>query len=140
MVSLFLILLGGLVALIPRYIFPVCAHYGKFIETRGGGMLPMACTYTARAETIIGVGVAVLGILLWLAKEKETRIFLSILVIAKGLAVAFTPEVVGYCRSPMMPCVSGTVPALRIAALALFLLGVASLSRELKVKKAKEVA
>ncbi len=140
MVSLLVIILGILVAVIPHYVFPVCAYYGKLIETKGGGLVPMACTYTARAETIIGVGIAILGVMLWLAKEKETRLYLSILVAAKGLAVALTPEVIGYCKSPSMPCVSGTVPALRIAAGAILLLGVVSLVFELKGKKAKEIA
>lgn len=137
-VPLLLITLGILVALTPHYIFPVCAYYDKLIETKGGGLVPMACTYTARAETIIGMGIVLIGLMLWLAKERETKIFLSALVVAKGLAIIATPEVVGYCKSPMMPCVSGTVPALRIGGAAVLILGLVGLFLELKSKKVKE--
>ncbi len=138
-IPLLLIILGILVALTPHYIFPVCAYYDKLIETKGGGLMPMACSYTARAETIVGLGIVLIGLMLWLAKERETKIFLSVLIAAKGLAVLTIPEIVGYCKSPMMPCFSGTVPALRIGGVAIFALGLVSLFLDLKIKKAKEV-
>ncbi len=139
-IPLFLIILGFIVVLAPHYIFPVCAYYDKFIETKGGGLVPMACTYTARAETVVGLGIVLIGLMLLLAKELETRIFLSVLAAAKGLTVVAVPEVIGYCKSPMMPCVSGTVPALRVGGVAIFVLGLVSLFMQLKVKKAREVA
>ncbi len=134
-----MIVTGVVVALIPHYIFPVCQYEGKFVETKGGGLIPMRCTYTARVETIIGVGLTFVSLMLLIAREKETRVFLSIVIAAKGLAVILVPEFIGFCQSPMMPCVSGTVPALRIAGGAVFLLSLISLFIELKGKKATGV-
>jgi hypothetical protein len=95
---------GLLVALTPRFILPVCEYYGKS---------RMVCSYTGRAEMVIGAFAVALAAAVFLAKTAEALKWLLYAVFFVGLSVFFVPSVIGYCPSSQMPCNYGTVPMLR---------------------------
>jgi hypothetical protein len=103
--SALFIALGGLVALTPWYIFPVCAvSEGAF----------MRCGYTARAETgVVAPLIILVGAMLPLSKTKELRGAVGIFGFGLGVLVLLLPiYIIGMCQSPDMPCRIGTLPSL----------------------------
>jgi hypothetical protein len=99
------IALGGLVALTPWYIFPVC-------DVSGGAS--MRCGYTARAETgVVAPLIILIGAILPLSKTKESRGAVGIFGFGLGALVLLLPTyIIGMCQGPDMPCRIGTLPAL----------------------------
>ena len=67
------LVLGFLVAVVPHYVFPVCQYSGMMVETMGGTYLPMKCWYTAMTEVGLGAVIVLVGPLLILSKQAETR-------------------------------------------------------------------
>ncbi|MCC8110000.1 MAG: DUF4418 family protein [Planctomycetes bacterium] len=112
-----LVALGLLLTAIPGWLFPVCP-----IKDHAA---PMRCYHSGVWLTGIGVGVVGLGVLLFLLKGAAARTVLAIAVVAAGIAAALVPTVlIGMCRSPMMPCRTGTYPAAMIVAALIALCGV----------------
>lgn len=60
-----LVLLGALVALMPYYILPVCPVHS--------GAMTMRCFWTARAELILGVLIALIGLFTMLRRSSPER-------------------------------------------------------------------
>lgn len=105
-----IIVLGMLIALIPKSIFPVCTN---MIELINGKSLCMKCHWTAMAELLIGGLIVFSGILLILFKKYETRLALSIMLFLLGLTALLIPtSVIGMCETATMACRVGTEPAL----------------------------
>ncbi|MFZ5639236.1 MAG: DUF4418 family protein [Bacillota bacterium] len=126
-------LTGILVMLVPRYIFPVCQFYGRFIETKAGKLIPMRCFYTAQAELAVGAVIFFSALALIFARQAETRKTVSMILVLLGLVVIFLPALlIGVCKDPSMPCHAGTLPALTILGGALVILSLlgAYLARE----------
>ncbi|GAB4389515.1 MAG: hypothetical protein Kow0025_15370 [Thermodesulfovibrionales bacterium] len=101
--AIFLVL-GGLVALTPRYILPVCEYYGK---------PAMDCSYTAGAEYFAGFIIIAIGIGTLLSKGSEALRWLMLVALVAAVSVVAIPEVMGFCPNPRMYCNYGTVPMLR---------------------------
>ncbi len=111
--AVLLLVLGVLIALTPRYIFPVCEYKGMRIMTQGGGYVPMRCFYTGQAELGLGLLIVLLSAFLLLSTQRETQIYLSLsLAAAFSLSLLLPTVLIGICRSPTMPCRVGTWPAL----------------------------
>lgn len=111
--AVLLLVLGVLIAVTPRYIFPVCEYKGLRMMTQGGGYTPMRCFYTGRAELGLGLLTVLLSIFLLLSTQRETQIYLSLslaLVFSLSLLIPFW--LIGICQGPTMPCRVGTWPAL----------------------------
>ncbi len=115
LLSSLLIILGILVIFGPIYLFPVCQYKGMMIEVKKGGFAPMKCTYTARAEIILGILTIVIALMLMIARESESRRLLNILFLILGVLVILVPTwIIGICMSPTMPCRYGTLPFLEL--------------------------
>lgn len=109
-VGIITIVLGVLVALIPKVIFPVCTN---MIELINGKALYMKCHWTAMAEILFGGLIAFNGLFLSVFKKYETRLALSIMLFLLGLSVLLIPTlVIGTCETANMACRVGTKPAL----------------------------
>ena len=120
-VGIIAIMLGVLVALIPKVIFPVCTD---MIELINGKTLYMKCHWSAMAELLIGWLTVFNGILILVFKRHETQIALSIMLILLGLAALLIPTIViGMCKAPTMACRVGTKPALIVMSVIIMILG-----------------
>jgi hypothetical protein len=114
-------ILGVLVAITPRYIFPVCEYFGVRMQEMNGTSEPMGCYYTARASLILGLVIVVVGIALFLATQPQTRSLLAMVLAGASVLVILTPTVFfPICHNPDMHCNKGSKPMLIV-------LGIASL-------------
>lgn len=113
--SIVIAVLGFLLIFGPVYLFPVCQSKGMMIEVKKGGFIPMKCTYTAKAEIALGILVITVALLLLVARHKESRRLLNILLLTIGVLVILVPIwLIGVCSSPTMPCQAGTLPFLEL--------------------------
>jgi hypothetical protein len=81
-----------------------------------GRTLPMKCHWTAIAELVLGIPLAILGIELLLSRHKETRMALGILGTTMGLFIILIPTtLIGVCMMGEMLCNSVMKPALILA-------------------------
>lgn len=111
--AVLLLVLGVLIALTPRYIFPVCEYKGMRVMTQGGGYTPMRCFYTSRTELGLGFLIVLLSIFLLLSAQRETQVYLCLSLAAIFSLVLLVPIwLIGICQGPTMPCRVGTWPAL----------------------------
>lgn len=124
------IALGALVALGPRYLFPVCdfretetAAAGGSMEgmshgsmegmSHGGGTAMaandhMACYTTAKAALVIGALIGVIGLAIILANKVSLRRISAAVLAAAGIAVILTPlYIFPTCENPEMFCNQG---------------------------------
>ena len=98
-------LLGLLVILTPRYILPVCEFKG---------FKPMHCSEAAHFELYAGLALIGIGLGAAFLRGRAAGLVLGLLAAAAGAAVIYIPQATGFCKSPMMPCHYGAVPALRL--------------------------
>lgn len=90
-----------------------CATEGKAVQLPGGGTVPMKCLWTARAEMGMGALGLLVGILLVISRNLESRRFLSLCAFVLGIFVILFPTtLIGVCRNPEMSCVSIMKPVL----------------------------
>ncbi len=76
----------------------------------------MKCLWTARAEIVAGVPVAVLGVLLLFARRKETIRVIGILTALLGVLTILIPTtIIGTCLNPEMVCNTTMKPTLFVA-------------------------
>jgi drug/metabolite transporter (DMT)-like permease len=119
-----LVILGIVIILTPWVIFPVCEHYGSYMMTSSGMQVPMACGWTARAESGIGALIVVAGGLLIARSTPETRQATGVFTIALGALVILIPTVlIGMCKTAEHPCRVLTLPALEILGIIVILVG-----------------
>lgn len=113
-ISVFLIIIGLLITLIPWTILPVCEAAD---QSSPGAMkmdkstLMMKCGYTARAETGAGLLIILVGLTLLPFQRKDSRRTGGILAIGLGIYVILLPIILtGVCGTPTAPCAIGTRP------------------------------
>lgn len=97
--------IGVLVMATPRYILPVCEHYGKLMETKMGMKIPMKCSWMAQGELGVGLVILVAGLLLLLSRQAETKKMLNAVLVVLGVIVILLPTtLIGVCANIEMPC------------------------------------
>jgi hypothetical protein len=111
-----LFLMGLMVVLVPRYIFPACEYQGYS---------KMTCSYSAISEMFMGAIVMVSSAGIFFSKNSGTLRWLALVLIALGTSVLLIPESIGYCHSSSMPCNYGTIPVLRLLGVLIVLLSLA---------------
>lgn len=89
------------IIIIPQY--TNCEHQGKHITLASGKQIPMKCYWTAKGEIIVGVVLAVLGVMMALSRQKESLRYLAILGIVLGVFAILLPteHLIGVCQSNM---------------------------------------
>ncbi|MBI5870179.1 MAG: DUF4418 family protein [Actinobacteria bacterium] len=107
------IALGALVAITPRYIFPVCEYYGVRMDMGMGKTVPMSCYYTDRASLLIGIIIAVIGIAIIIASRLATLRPLALVLAGAGAAAILVPTwLFPVCHNADMHCNKGAKPSL----------------------------
>ncbi|MDR3354348.1 MAG: DUF4418 family protein [Synergistaceae bacterium] len=102
------VILGGLIALGPQYVFKICEQTGHH-----GGVTQ--CFWTGRAEMGVGALIAVIGIVYLLTKDARVRAGLSIAASLSGaLSLAVIDVLIGVCGEADMSCRLATLPAINI--------------------------
>jgi hypothetical protein len=119
--------LGVVVAIVPTLIYQT---YEAMPD------MTMQCLATAHAEIATGAGLAVVGILYFLAKRPQTRLILSVLVAAiAALALLFPTNWTGLCESARMACHMITLPVLIVSVVVLWVLAAAGILTSLRKLK-----
>lgn len=113
-ISAIVFILGLLLILGPVYLFPVCQYKGMMIELKNGGLMPMKCSYTARAEIVLAVLTISIGIFLQARQSGSRRLLYGLLLIIAILVILVPTWLIGVCMSPTMPCRAGTLPFLEL--------------------------
>jgi hypothetical protein len=114
-IGIVLLVFGILIAVGPWTIFPVCEY----------GNTTMKCHYTADAEIVVGVMIALLGLLLVFVKSNETRIVIGIAEVGLGVfAVLLVTSLTGMCPSSTMECHILAEPMLKILGALVAILGI----------------
>ncbi len=111
------VVLGVLMVAVPWVVFPVCG-VGRYAPPAGQPVGHHGCHGTLDAETIIGIIIAVIGLVMAIRPRQRIVFVSSISVcILAILAVLFPIAITGVCKMSTMPCRLGTVPALVTASL-----------------------
>ncbi|MCP4600415.1 MAG: DUF4418 family protein [Proteobacteria bacterium] len=106
------IVLGVLIVAVPWAVFPVCG-VGRYAPLDGQLVGHHGCHSTLYAETIIGIIISAIGLVMVIWPRQRTVFVSSISVfILAILAVLFPVAITGVCKMSTMPCRLGTVPAL----------------------------
>lgn len=113
------LLAGGLLLVIPRFVFPACEYLG-----RGR----MHCTDAAHGEFIVGGLLVAAGAALLLLKAGTASIFTAAFAVLLCAAAFFVPAYTRYCANPEMACHYGMVPSIRFIAVAVGVVEVAALA------------
>lgn len=107
------IALGALVAITPRYIFPVCEYHGVRMDMGMGKSVPMSCYYTDRASLLIGIIIAVIGVAIIIASSAATLRPLALVLAGAGAAAILVPTwLFPICHNADMYCNKGSKPSL----------------------------
>lgn len=119
------LVLAGLITMIaPSYYN--CAAEGKSIQLTGGRTIPMKCLWTARAGMALGGIALLIGVLLLMSRNRESRKFLCLLALAIGvLIILFPTALIGVCGNPQMSCASVMKPILLLTGFIVGTLGMA---------------
>lgn len=113
-----IVILGLLIAIVPQFVFPVCAPTPVKI---------MKCIWMAKAEIGVGLVIATIGLFMIFFKSAQMRFAFSLsLVCMSALAAALPTVLIGVCMNETMSCRVGTLPALMIISAILFLVSIAS--------------
>jgi hypothetical protein len=115
---------GALLALTPRWLFPVCEMQ---IRTDAGGLIPMRCNWSASMLVALGIlaGVlAVAGAVSRAASSARMSAYAASGVFVVALLVPTT--LIGVCAAPTHPCRAGTLPASLVVASAGVLFSIAA--------------
>lgn len=119
------IILGLLIAIGPKLLFPVCS---ALIELANGKKIPMKCNWTAQAEIAVGALIVITGILLIVFREQIAQIISSIFLFLLGAStVLFPTYLIGVCPTETMSCHVATLPALIILGSCVMVLAVINL-------------
>jgi hypothetical protein len=102
------VILGGLIALGPQYVFKICEQTGHH-----GGVT--RCFWTGRAEIGVGALVAAIGAVYLLTRDARIRAGLSLAASLSGvLSLAVADVLIGVCEDANMSCRLAALPALNI--------------------------
>lgn len=119
------IILGLLIAIGPKLIFPVCS---ALLELTSGKKIPMKCFWTSNAEIAVGALIVITGIILIVFMEHAAQIVTSIFLFLHGLtALLFPTFIIGVCPTETMSCHIATLPALIVLSSCVMLLAVINL-------------
>lgn len=134
-----LIVLGLVIAIVPQY---TNCDYGRSMtmsssaatSAAGFGMSTSTstskpkCLWSARAELVVGIPLAVAGLFLFLARRKETKRALSVLAVLDGLFCILIPTaIIGICATTTMKCHTTMLPVLYVAGGLVIAVGLAAL-------------
>jgi uncharacterized membrane protein YwaF len=101
--GIWFIIEGLLLLFGPFYIFKVCEIGDKI----------MKCYWSSRAQIAFGIIGIIIGILMILSKNKETKVSLYILEIVNCTLSILVPKfLIGGCLSEVMKCQSITFPSI----------------------------
>ncbi|MBI5951161.1 MAG: DUF4418 family protein [Chloroflexi bacterium] len=101
--GILMIALALVIAIVP--IFTDCLANGKTLTTADGRSVPMKCHWTAIAEIGMAIPLALVGVLNFTSKRKESLRSLNLIGLALGTLVILFPTVlIGVCANPMMEC------------------------------------
>ncbi|MCR4600762.1 MAG: DUF4418 family protein [Clostridia bacterium] len=102
-ISYFITVLGGLFLVIaPQTFLHPCQMDG------------MACTYMAKAASLIGIIITALGAGGFFIRGRGTHLFASAMIVLATLVEASVPHILGYCEMETMSCVLRTVPGIYV--------------------------
>lgn len=94
---------GALLFLTPTMILPVC-------EVQEGAA-PMRCFWSGRVLAGYGATLFALGVFLYFCRTAAARAGVAASALMVAISAVLTPTfVIGMCRSPSMPCNTGTYP------------------------------
>jgi uncharacterized BrkB/YihY/UPF0761 family membrane protein len=132
--ALFIMLFGLSVALIPKYIFPICEsdNLGFFSSYQP----TMRCFWFGRTEILFGLLVVLAGLILLYRPTPDTHFSIGALLIGLGLAIILVSvnAVIGStCGHKGSLCQIGTKPAERIAGAFIIISGLISCLSKQKV-------
>ena len=123
--ALVLVILGIIVAVIPKYIFPICESddLGFF-----GSYSPiMQCFWFGRVELFLGALVVLCGLILFVRPAPESHFAIGALLIGLGLVIVMVSlnTVIGsVCGHTHSFCQIGTKPGERIAGSLIVIFGI----------------
>ena len=101
--GILMIVLALVIAIVP--IFTDCLANGKTLTTADGRSVPMKCHWTAIAAIGMAVPLALVGVLNFTSKRKESLRSLNLIGLTLGALVILFPTVlIGVCANPMMEC------------------------------------
>jgi Domain of unknown function (DUF4418) len=124
--AVILVILALVTIIVPQ--FTNCAEEGRMLTLESGKQVPMKCLWSARAELALGIPLLVLGVLMILARYKETVRSLSILGVVVGILVILIPtSVIGVCVNPDMECASIMKPLMIVVGILTILVSLAAL-------------
>lgn len=101
--GILIIALALVIAIVP--IFTDCLANGKTLTTADGRSVPMKCHWTAIAEIGLAIPLALVGVLNFTSKRKESLRSLNLIGLTLGtLVILFATVLIGVCPNPMMAC------------------------------------
>jgi hypothetical protein len=108
-----LIILAIAAAVVPM--FTDCESQGLQIKLANGTSIPMKCHWSGLAEFGTAIPLAAIGVLLVIARRKETLSYLSILGVVTGAVLVAIPNwMIGVCATPTHTCVTIMRPLLTV--------------------------
>lgn len=116
------ITLGAIIAITPRFLFPVCEYKGIFMQLANNRTDYMHCHYTTVASYILAGLICLIGVTIVLANKRETVRMLSVVLAGAAIAVILTPVVFPICQNPDDPCNHGAKPMLIVMGIVTFFL------------------
>lgn len=122
--AVLVVLVGLSVALIPKYVFPICESANLWFSSSYQPI--MRCFWLGRVELLLGGLVAIVGVILLLRSTRDTRFVLGVVLGGLGLVIilATLNSVIGStCGHANSLCQIGTKPAERIAGALLIIFG-----------------
>ncbi len=118
-----IIILAIAIGVVP--FFTDCESTGRMLTLADGRETSMKCHWTGRAELGLSIPLLVVGVMMRFAKRKQSRRILGIVAALLGVvAIMFPTVLIGVCMNPDMSCVSTMKPALLLAAILVFGIGV----------------
>ena len=124
--AVIIIILALIVIIVPQ--FTNCDADGRSLTLESGKQVPMKCLWSARAELALGIPLLVLGVLMLLARVKETTRSLSILGVVQGILIILIPtSLIGVCMAPDMICNSILKPTMLVVGIVTILVSLVAL-------------
>lgn len=106
-----IIVLALAIGIVP--LFTDCLSQGLQLTTSAGMKVPMKCHWTAIAEIGVAIPLALIGIMSFISKHKETLRAINTVGAAMGaLAILFPTALIGVCSNPAHLCNMVERPAL----------------------------
>lgn len=132
-IAVVLIILSLVIGIVPQY--TDCQSQGMAIELPNGKTIPMKCHWTATAELAVAVPLLATGVMLLIARRRETSLMLAAMGLILGVFTVLLPNVlIGVCSSAMM-CNLVMQPLLTLCGVLVIAASVAALVLTLRRKE-----